>query len=81
MCVLMPEVASIEESVVILNPIYNTYKQQALRLMERMGFKVVRENFHKLSREQVENIFHEKISTDYKQYSVKLRETIAEMEE
>ena len=29
MCVLMPEVASIEEVVLILNPIYNTFIEAA----------------------------------------------------
>ena len=37
----MPEVAIIEELILILNPIYGIYMESAERLLVRMGFKVL----------------------------------------
>jgi hypothetical protein len=34
----MPEVASIEEVILILNPIYSTFIEAANALLKRMGF-------------------------------------------
>ena len=42
MCVLMPEVAIIEEAILLLNPIYGSYVEAAERLLFRMGFTVLR---------------------------------------
>jgi hypothetical protein len=41
MCVLMPEVAIIEEVIVMLNPMYGPYIEAAKRLLSRMGFKTL----------------------------------------
>lgn len=41
MCVLMPEVAIVEEIILVLNPIYNIYKESAEKLLIRMGFKIL----------------------------------------
>ena len=49
MCVLCPEVALIEEVIVILNPIYSAFIESAERLLFRMGFKVLKSNMMNLS--------------------------------
>lgn len=41
MCVLMPEVAIVEEVILILNPIYGAYFEAAEKLLFRMGFKTL----------------------------------------
>eukprot|EP00347_Sterkiella_histriomuscorum_P005365 403356888 len=77
MCILMPEVATIEESVIILNPLYNVFYEQANRLLERMGFRIIKHKLLHIRPEEVEKIFDEKLSGEYKDYTHKLRETIA----
>jgi hypothetical protein len=41
MCVLMPEVAIVEEVILVLNPIYSMHKDSAEKLLIRMGFKIL----------------------------------------
>ena len=37
----MPEVAIVEEVILMLNPIYSLYKEPAEKLLIRMGFKIL----------------------------------------
>jgi hypothetical protein len=41
MCILMPEVAIVEEVILLLNPIYGMYKEPAEKLLVRMGYKIL----------------------------------------
>ena len=41
MCVLMPEVSELEEVFLILNPIYSDYTEDAVKLLDRMKYKIV----------------------------------------
>lgn len=41
MCILMPEVAIVEEVILLLNPIYAMYKEPAEKLLVRMGYKIL----------------------------------------
>lgn len=61
MCILMPEVASIEESVIILNPLYNNYYESADRLIKRMGFNILLHKIINLSSTDIETVFKEKL--------------------
>jgi hypothetical protein len=65
MCVLMPEIATIEEVVVILNPIYSNYYEAAKKLLERMGFMTIQHKLVHLSVEDAEALFKERLPPGY----------------
>ena len=55
----MPEVAIVEEVILILNPIYGLYKEAAEKLLVRMGFKVLANKQVTLDEEVVNSLFKE----------------------
>jgi hypothetical protein len=57
----MPEVAIIEEVIIMLNPIYAVYVDSAERLLSRMGFKVLCKKSILLSEDDSANLFKEKL--------------------
>lgn len=61
MCILAPETATIEEIVLILNPLYNNFLEAATKLLLRMGFKVMEHKFIFFKSAIVKDIFKEKI--------------------
>ncbi|CDW75782.1 UNKNOWN [Stylonychia lemnae] len=76
MCILMPEVASIEESVLLLNPLYNTQYEHAVKLLERMNFLIIRQKFINFQAQDVEDIYRDKLSQKYKESSAKIANSI-----
>src|SRR5437016_861094 len=62
MCILVPETATIEEVVLILNPLYNNFLESATKLLLRMGFKVMEHKFNVFRDAMVKDIFKEKIA-------------------
>lgn len=62
LCVLMPEVAIIEEVIVILNPLYFGFVESAEKLIQRMGLKILNKKLLTLSEEDANNLFKDKIS-------------------
>ena len=58
----MPETATIEEIVLILNPLYNNHLESAQKLLDRMGFKTLQHKFVSISSEQAKEVFKEKIN-------------------
>jgi len=60
LCVLMPEVAVIEEVILVLNPIYTSKLEAADTLLQRMGFRVVNKKNLSLSAEEAKELFKEK---------------------
>ena len=63
MCVLMPEVAIVEEVILILNPIYGLYKEAAEKLLVRMGFKILSNKQITLDEETVNALYKESPAT------------------
>jgi hypothetical protein len=61
MCVLMPEVAVIEEVILILNPVYGNYVESAERLLYRMGFKTLQHKLLTLTESDSVALFKEKM--------------------
>lgn len=57
----MPEVALIEEVIVILNPIYEGFIESAERLLNRMGFKTLCKKNITLTEEDAATLFKEKL--------------------
>lgn len=64
MCVLMPETATFEEIILILNPLYNDYKDSAELLLERMKFRILENKFTTLSKDLCKNIYKEKLNEE-----------------
>lgn len=57
----MPETAKIEESILLLNPLYLRYLDSAEKLIKRMGFRILTKKVMNLSEEKVKEIFKEKL--------------------
>jgi len=64
LCVLMPEVAVIEEVILVLNPIYTSKLEAAETLLQRMGFHIVNKKNLSLSGEEAKELFKEKSDND-----------------
>lgn len=61
MCILVPETATFEEIILILNPLYNDYADSAKRLLERMRFRIHAHKFTKITKELSKEIYSEKL--------------------
>jgi hypothetical protein len=55
----MPEVAIVEEVIIMLNPIYGLYKEAAEKLLSRMGFKILATKQITLDEETVNSLYSE----------------------
>ena len=62
MCVLMPETAKIEESILLLNPLYLRYLDSAEKLLKRMGFRILTKKVTHLSEDKAQELFKEKLA-------------------
>lgn len=62
MCVLMPETATIEEVVLILNPLYNNHLDSAVELLLRMGFHVLEQRAAVLDSKDIGELFKDKLN-------------------
>lgn len=62
MCVLMPEVAIIEEVIIMLNPIYNIFIEAIDSLLFRMGFKTLNRKLTTITDGEAHALFKEKIN-------------------
>lgn len=64
MCVLMPETATIEEVVLMLNPLYNHLYESSLELLTRMGFKKLEHKVVNLRLPLLEDVFKNKLANN-----------------
>ena len=60
MCILMPETATIEEVVLLLNPVYNNLIESSMELLKRMGFVTLEHKVVNMRRNIVEDLFKDR---------------------
>ena len=63
MCIFAPSIASIQEVVFVLNPIYNNMVDDAFEVILRSGFNIVMHKCRMLKEDEVYQLFEKKLNT------------------